>query len=303
LSLATSRNWGVNLFDFSFVADGNMTGSSPTPTRIRVFIRPTVASTAEDGDNRRHMRQRDRAICLRTTDYSETSQVVHFLTRRCGVVRLLAKGTKRPKSKSGGAIDLLSEGDLIFIRSSRGSLGTLVEFSETTSRAAIRKEMTRLNTALYMIELAGAMLAEGDPHPEVFDLLHGAIERLGEEDAPVAAVLAYFQWRLLRRVGLLGEFGRCISCGGKVAASGGRLEAYFSSSLGGLLCGGCEGAVAEKYRLDGAALGGLAALVAAEAGKRVSLRLPQANAVNRLLAYHVTQQLGRKLKMMRHAIG
>ena len=70
-----------------------------------------------------------------------------------------------------------------------------------------------------------------------------------------------------------------------------------------MLCGGCEGAVAEKYRLDGAALGGLAALVAAEAGKRVSLRLPQANAVNRLLAYHVTQQLGRKLKMMRHAIG
>ena len=54
------------------------------------------------------MRHRQPAIALRTTDYSETSQVVHFLTREMGGVRLLAKGTKRPKSKSGGAIDLMS---------------------------------------------------------------------------------------------------------------------------------------------------------------------------------------------------
>ena len=44
---------------------------------------------------------------MRTTDYSETSQVVHFFTRETGVVSLIAKGTKRPKSKSGGPIDLV----------------------------------------------------------------------------------------------------------------------------------------------------------------------------------------------------
>ncbi|GAG45812.1 unnamed protein product, partial [marine sediment metagenome] len=55
------------------------------------------------------MRHRQPAICLRASDYSETSQVVAFLTRAEGVVRLLAKGAKRAKSKSGGALDLLSE--------------------------------------------------------------------------------------------------------------------------------------------------------------------------------------------------
>ncbi len=279
------------------------------------------------------MRQRETAICLRTADFSETSQVVHFLTRSWGVVRLLAKGTKRPKSKSGGAIDLLAEGDLVFTATSRDTLGTLIEFAETVSHMDLRADAARLNTALYMVELVGDMLAEADPHAEVFDLLHNALARLGQKDAPIAAVLAFFQWRMLRHVGLLGELKQCVGCGtdiadcrlriadssvtgtGRKAVSRPGLEnshsairnpqseaIYFSSSQGGILCAACEGAVAEKYRLDGAALAGIAALTAVEAGAKVSLPDKQARALNRLLSYHITQQLGKKLKMAKYAI-
>jgi len=247
------------------------------------------------------MRYREPAICLRATDYSETSQVVHFLTRGQGAVRLLAKGTKRPKSASGGAIDLLAEGDLVFLDSPSGALGTLVEFCETASRTALRRDARRLNAALYMIELAGEMVAEGDPHPEVFDLLHNGLARLAQPEAPAAAVLAYFQWRLLRHVGLMGDLARCVSCKRAVAGAGGR-DVYFSSRHGGLLCGACEGAETEKHRLDGAALAGLAALAAAKAGMRVVLPDRQAKSVNRLLAYHAAHQLGKRLKMARHVI-
>lgn len=251
------------------------------------------------------VKQREAAICLYATDYSETSQVVHFLTRTCGVVHLLAKGAKRPKSKSGGMIDLLAEGDLVFIAPGGEALGTLAEFTETDSHAALRGEASRLNTALYMIELVAAMLAPADPHPEVFDLLSRALLRLGEKGSPVSAVLAYFQWRLLRHAGLLGDLTRCASCGGAVAgaAPAGRKEAYFSSRQGGLLCGACEGAAVEKFRVDGPGLAGLAALAAAEGGAKVALPEKQARSVNRLLAYHVREQLGRRLKMERHAIG
>jgi len=250
------------------------------------------------------MRQRESAICLRKSDYSETSQVLHFLTRGWGAVRLLAKGSKRKKSASGGAVDLLSEGDLVFIATSRQTLGTLVEFTETVSHADLRAGAARLNAAMMMIELVGEMLPEADPHPEVFDLLHNGLARLGQADAPVPAVLAYFQWRLLRQVGLLGELDRCVACGGSVTHPGGRgpSDAYFSSREGGLVCGGCEAALPEKYRLDGATLAGLAALAAARAGKKVSLPDKQAHGVNRMLAYHAAQQLGKPLKTARHAI-
>ena len=251
------------------------------------------------------MRQRERAICLRTTDYSETSQVLHFLTRGAGAVRVLGKGTKRPKSKSGGAIDLLSEGQLVFVSPPRDALGVLVEFSETVSRPALRKEAGRLNAALYAIELVAEMLPAGDPHPEVFDLLHNALSRLAQPDAPTGAVLAYFQWRLLRHAGLMGDLTKCVGCGGFVQGATGSVGAdvYFSSRQGGLLCGGCEAAATEKYRLDGAVLAGLAALAAAAGGAKVHLPARQAQGVNRMLAYHAQQQLGKRLKMARHAIG
>ena len=246
------------------------------------------------------MQQRDSAICLRTSDYSETSQIVHFLGRASGVLRLMAKGAKRKKSSTGGAIDLMSEGDLVYIPSRAGSLGTLVEFTETDSHLALRTDAGRLNTGLYMIELAGALLAEADPHPEVFDLLHNALARLGEADAPVPAVLAWFQWRTLRHVGLLGDLTACAACGRHVGPNARGM--CFSSSEGGLVCSGCAGGVAEKHRLDHAALAGLDALAAVAAGRKTPLPDNHAHAVNRMLAYHVANQLGKPLKMARYAI-
>lgn len=249
------------------------------------------------------MRQRDRAICLRAIDYSETSQVVHFLTRAGGVVRLLAKGSKRPKSKTGGPIDLLAEGDLVYSSSTRTTLGTLMEFSETVSRNALHKREPLLNAGLYMIELAHDLLAEADPHPEVFDLLHSGLERLAASPDKAQQILAYFQWRLLRNVGVLGELKACVSCGLELAGTGqAAKEIYFSSIQGGLLCIACEAAAVEKYRLEPADLAAMAVLAAAEAGKKVALDLRQAQAANRLLAYHVSHQLGHPPRMARHAL-
>ena len=133
------------------------------------------------------MRYHEPAICLRASDYSETSQVVTFLTRGEGKIRLIAKGTKRPKSKSGGAIDLLAEGDLVYSLNDPNSLGTLMEFSENVSHRDVRTGSRRLNVALFALELACESLADGDPHPEVFDLLKNTLRRLGDESAPLDA--------------------------------------------------------------------------------------------------------------------
>ena len=249
------------------------------------------------------MRSTDSAICIRTADFSETSQVVHFLTRGGGVVRLLAKGAKRPKSKTGGAIDLLSEGQLVYSTTSRESLGILMEFSETVSHSPLRRDAQRLNTALYMIELVSDMLAEADPHMEVFDLLHNSLARMGQADAPLAAVLAYFQWRLLRCVGLLGDMTQCVSCGCQIKLAGPAAEeVYFTSGQGGLLCRACEGSAVEKFLLDEQTQAGLAVLLSVEVRRKMPLSEHQARKASRLLSYHITHQLGKQLKMARHVI-
>ncbi|MFW6066366.1 MAG: DNA repair protein RecO [Planctomycetota bacterium] len=246
------------------------------------------------------MRNRDQTICLRTVDYSETSQVVTFFTRDGGVVRLIAKGSKRAKSKTGGTLDMLAEGELVYTTGRGDSLGTVVEFSESSSHAQLRRSGGRLNTALYMLEVVTLSLAEHDPHPEVFDLLSNSLRRIGEPDAPVPAVLAYFQWRLLRLIGLLGDLDACACCGRP--ADSAKLT-HFSPRAGGPVCGSCAADYPDKTILQPDAATGLATLVAARAGRRVQLIDQQAQAVNCLLAYHLSEQLGRRTKMARHAIG
>lgn len=243
-------------------------------------------------------RQRDNAICLYVIDFSETSQVAHFLTRAAGVVHLLAKGARRAKSKTGGAIDLLGEGDLVFIPGRGEAMGTLVEFTEQTNHSPLRRRLEAVSAALYMLEVTHLLLAEADPHEKVYDLLSAALRRLDQPDAPAQAVLAFFQWRLLRHVGLLGAMDACASCGQPV----GRGEVHFSSREGGLLCRACEAARTEKFPLSPAALAALEALRAIDRGRRTALAETHAAAVNKLLAYHISYQLAKPLKTLRYIL-
>lgn len=241
---------------------------------------------------------------MRVYDYSETSQVVAMFTRSGGMIRLIAKGSKRAKSKTGGAIDLLAEGDLVYSTGRGEGLATLMEFSEAVSRRQLRRSAERLYAALLLVELAGEMLGEGDPHPEAFDLLHNALIRLADADAPTAAVIAWYQWRLLRHAGLLGQMDRCIVCDADLTPTFRRQNrrVFFSSGLGGLVCDDCHRRVEEKLLLDEPAMAGLAVLTAAEAGRRVRLPDPQADSVNRLLLYHGAHQLGKPVRLARHVL-
>jgi len=248
------------------------------------------------------MRQREPAICLRASDYSETSQVVVFLTRGQGVVRLLAKGTKRPKSKSGGAIDLMSEGELVFTLSRSGGLGTLVEFVETAVHTALRRDTARLNAGLYVIDVTGQMLAAEDPHPEVFDLLHNALDRLQHPEAPLPAVVAYFLWRLVGHVGLLGKLDACVACSKTITGSA-RQRWWFSATQGGALCDACATTSRERVPLSPRTRSALAALAAAAGGKKVSLEAAQAQAAGKLLNYHLMHQLGKPLRAAKGVFG
>ena len=83
----------------------------------------------------------DNAICVRSIDYSETSQVLVLLTRANGLVRLIAKGSKRAKSKSGGAVDFFAEGRCTFTGTHKQGLGTLMEFVETVTHTPLRDEL------------------------------------------------------------------------------------------------------------------------------------------------------------------
>src|SRR5215216_995337 len=122
---------------------------------------------------------RDRCICLRRTEYSETSQILTLFSRDHGTIRAIAKGahrrTKAGASKFDGGVDLLDVGDAVFTGDPGRDLGTLTEWSLRDGHRTLRSNLRGLYLALYAAELVGTLVEEHDPHPDLFDRLEATL--------------------------------------------------------------------------------------------------------------------------------
>ncbi len=199
---------------------------------------------------------KDEAVALRRLDYSETSQVLAFYTRRHGLRRLIAKGIKRgTRNRFAVGVDLLERGSVVFLprpQEARG-LGTLTEWRQTQAWLALRDSLPRWYAAQYLAEVTCAMTEEADAHEGLYLALVAALDRLSTADDPFPATVGYLH-ALLTSAGLWPELGRCVSCG-KLAPPG--RAGYFAAGQGGLICRDCEPAVAEKRKLSAATLDAL----------------------------------------------
>ncbi|MGN6626603.1 MAG: DNA repair protein RecO, partial [Tepidisphaeraceae bacterium] len=127
---------------------------------------------------------RDRAICLRKYDYSETSQILTLFGRQSGIVRVIAKGahrrTKAGASKFDGGVDLLDIGDCVYIDRER-ELSTLTEWKLLSGNLTLRRSLRGVILGQSIAEIITLLLAERDPHPAMFDRLRVTLPRLGGE--------------------------------------------------------------------------------------------------------------------------
>lgn len=181
----------------------------------------------------------DKAICLRVTDFSETSQIVALLTENAGLLHLLAKGSKRPNttgsSKFSGPLDLLAAGEVLYIPPKSGNeLGTLCGWQLTDQRNDIRKHLPSLYASYITAELTLALLQPLDPHPQAFAELEATLSLLSTTQRP-RALLAYAK-SLLVDAGYRPLLSHCATCGSGI--SGGQVFPY-APSAGGILCNAC----------------------------------------------------------------
>ena len=196
------------------------------------------------------MLKKDQAICLRTVNYSETSQVLTLLARECGKLSAIAKGSRRPRSSFDGPVEVLSFGDIVFAPSRSGKLSTLTEFQQKSIFPGLRKNLFKLNSALFAVELLDAMTQEFDEHANLFDsfvrFLTGVQET--ENDTEILSLLILFQLTLLSEIGTKPVLSRCANC--KTVFSDKWPAIYFSNPANGIICQDCEQNFTDKIRLS-----------------------------------------------------
>lgn len=231
----------------------------------------------------------DDAVVLQRLDYSESSQVLVFFTRRHGKVRAIAKGVKRStKKRFAVGIDLLELGHLVFsTRTARPTtLAILTEWKPGRPLGGLRSRLDRLYAAQYAVETTAALTEDWDPHQRLYEVLVDVLSSLAAADE-VSSHVARFQCALLREIGSWPYLQACVSCGCTPEAE---QPAWFSSNEGGLLCRDCEGSRIEKRQISPEVLAVLGGEGACEGATP---------AVVSLLDYHITHVMGRPPKVSR----
>lgn len=177
------------------------------------------------------------AINLKAYNLSESDKIIVMYSRDKGLIRGVAKGVKKPKSKLGARMDLLVANKLMLYKGK--NLDTICQAEALNTFHKIRSNMDKIFYSLYISEVVSNFGVEDDPcSNEVFDLLYKALEKIASAQNKTEILLAVikFQLKMMIISGFGIELETCLKCGCELKED----NIYFSSKLGGVICAKCN---------------------------------------------------------------
>lgn len=176
------------------------------------------------------------ALVLQAFPYSETSKILRLLTPEHGVVSVIARGARRPKSRYGGLLEPFTEGTATFYLKASRDLHTLSGFELVHSGQALGGDLRRFGGASLLAELV-LHTASGEPDAQLYGRLCLAFRAMeaAPPDALEATILARI-WELVARLGFAPELDHCLACQRLI---GPEEDSTFVYAGGGVQCQGC----------------------------------------------------------------
>jgi len=170
---------------------------------------------------------------LKRINLGEADKILTLYTPNLGKLSAIAKGVRRPRSKMGGHLELLTHCSLML---ARGQNLDIITQSETISSfLPLRDNLWRASLALYAAELVEQLTAEHVENYPVYKLLLDTLHRLCEtKDGELT--LRYFELNLLTHLGYKPELHQCLGCKSPLEPT----TNFFSTSGGGMLCPACR---------------------------------------------------------------
>jgi DNA repair protein RecO (recombination protein O) len=188
------------------------------------------------------------AVVLRKSDLGEADSIITLYTPLYGKLRAVARGVRRPKSRLGGHVELLTYSQMSLSQSR--SLDIITQSQTIESFLPLRDDLWRTSQALYVAEIIGQSTAEEQGNYPLFKLLVDTLHWLCQaHDGEIA--LRLFELHLTQCLGYRPQLDECLVCRTSLQLGD---SFHFTPTGGGVLCHYCRNQESIVYPLSTNAL-------------------------------------------------
>lgn len=176
------------------------------------------------------------AINLKSYNLSEADKIIVMYSKEKGLIRGVAKGVKKPKSKLGARMDLLVANTLMLHKGR--NLDTICQAEVVNSFYKTRQDIDKICYSTYVTEVVHNFGIEEDPCSEViYNLLYKTLDSIATAQNKVEILLAVikFQLKMMIESGFGIEFDKCLCCHENIKEA----TMFLVPHLGGIVCKEC----------------------------------------------------------------
>jgi len=177
------------------------------------------------------------ALILQRRPYRENDSLITAYTLNFGKLSLVARGTKKLRSKLAGHLEPLTLTDLMIIKG-RG-LDYIGSAALTDSYPGIRADLNKLYYSGRILKLFDRLVRDSQTDGRLFFLLLEWLKFVDDYQAEFSRSIGellslHFTWRFLRELGYEPALAKCLKCGQALSPGN-----YFDLLNGGILGESC----------------------------------------------------------------
>src|SRR5438046_754390 len=151
-------------------------------------------------------------LVIKSYNLAEADRIVVFLTRDHGVIRGVAKGAKRLKSKFGSGLEPFSVVHLSYFQKDAVELVSIQKAELVRSYFASAGNPDFLQKFSYLSDLLAAFSPPHDPNETLYRMACACLEATAAQPDGLGSIGVYFELWLLRLAGYLPDWTRCDEC-------------------------------------------------------------------------------------------
>ena len=174
-------------------------------------------------------------INLKGMPLGEADRLVTILTPEFGLIRAVAPGARKHKSKLRGRCELFVVNQLLIVEGR--SLDKIIQAETIESYPGLSRNLEKLAASQYLAELVLALALSEEPQPELYELLTEHLRRIESSQDTAHAYLAQAVFHLLAIAGIGPQVQACCLTGETITAdlSDPLWRAGFSFEAGGII--------------------------------------------------------------------